>query len=87
MTLRRFELKGSDGKMIRGDRLDGTDRHIVFITGLLSTRWGNKSRALRQWCEEQGWSFCCYDVDQKHQAKSRQRQNPQIPQHLSSIPH
>lgn len=62
MTLRRFELKGSDGKMIRGDRLDGTDRHIVFITGLLSTRWGNKSRALRQWCEEQGWSFCCYDV-------------------------
>ena len=62
MTLRRFELKGSDGKMIRGDRLDGTDCHIVFITGLLSTRWGNKSRALRQWCEEQGWGFCCYDV-------------------------
>lgn len=62
MTIRPFELKGPDGKAIRGDRFDGTDRHIVFITGLLSTRWGNKSRALLQWCQEQGWSFCCYDV-------------------------
>jgi uncharacterized protein len=62
MTLKRFELKGTDGKMIRGDRFDGADRHILFISGLLSKRWGNKSRALLQWCQEQGWSFCCYDV-------------------------
>jgi pimeloyl-ACP methyl ester carboxylesterase len=62
MTLRGFDLKGADGKMIRGDRADGTGRQILFITGFLSKRWGNKSRALAQWCEEQGWGFCCYDV-------------------------
>jgi pimeloyl-ACP methyl ester carboxylesterase len=57
-----FELTGADGKCIRGDRLDGTDRQILFITGFLSKRWGNKSKALAQWCEEKGWGFCCYDV-------------------------
>lgn len=57
-----FELRASDGKLIRGDRSIGTDRQILFITGFLSTRWGNKSKALAQWCEEQGWGFCCYDV-------------------------
>jgi pimeloyl-ACP methyl ester carboxylesterase len=62
MTFRAFELKGADGKMIRGDRADGTDRQILFLTGFLSKRWGNKSKALAQWCEEQGWGFCCYDV-------------------------
>ena len=40
----------------------GNDRQILFITGFLSKRWGNKSKALAQWCEEKGWGFCCYDV-------------------------
>ncbi|MDH4186654.1 MAG: lysophospholipase [Nitrospira sp.] len=57
-----FELTATDGTLIRGDRLIGKDRQILFITGFLSKRWGNKSRALAQWCEEQGWGFCCYDV-------------------------
>ena len=62
MNLHAFELKGADGKLIRGDRADGTGRQILFITGFLSKRWGNKSKALAQWCQEQGWGFCCYDV-------------------------
>lgn len=57
-----FELAAADGKMIRGDRAEGKDRQILFITGFLSKRWGNKSKALAQWCEEKGWGFCCYDV-------------------------
>lgn len=57
-----FELVGLDGKLIHGDRADGRDRQILFITGFLSKRWGNKSKALAKWCEEQGWGFCCYDV-------------------------
>jgi pimeloyl-ACP methyl ester carboxylesterase len=57
-----FELSAADGKMIRGDRTEGKDRQILFITGFLSKRWGNKSKALAQWCEEKGWGFCCYDV-------------------------
>ena len=59
---RPFELRGSDGKLIRGDCATGTDRQILFITGFLSKRWGNKSKALAQWCEAKGWGFCCYDV-------------------------
>jgi pimeloyl-ACP methyl ester carboxylesterase len=62
MTLHPFELTGADGKQIRGDRAYGAGRQILFITGFLSKRWGNKSKALSQWCEEQGWGFCCYDV-------------------------
>lgn len=62
MILSPFELKGSDGKLIRGDRLDGSGRQILFITGFLSKRWGNKSKALAEWCAEVGWGFCCYDV-------------------------
>ena len=62
MTLHTFELSGADGKLIRGDRVDGSGRQILFITGFLSKRWGNKSKALAQWCAEQGWGFCCYDV-------------------------
>ncbi len=62
MTLRAFELPGADGKLIRGDRADGRDRQMLFITGFLSKRWGNKSKALAQWCEKQDWGFCCYDV-------------------------
>ena len=57
-----FELAGLDGKLIRGDCATGKDRQVLFITGFLSKRWGNKSKALAQWCEEQGWGFCCYDV-------------------------
>jgi len=57
-----FELVAADGKLIRGDRTQGKDRQILFITGFLSKRWGNKSKALAQWCEEKGWRFCCYDV-------------------------
>jgi uncharacterized protein len=57
-----FTINGADGKMIRGDRTEGVGRQLLFITGFLSRRWGNKSRALAQWCEEQKWGFCCYDV-------------------------
>jgi pimeloyl-ACP methyl ester carboxylesterase len=62
MNPQPFELTGVDGKRITGDRADGTDREILFITGFLSKRWGNKSTALAQWCQEKGWGFCCYDV-------------------------
>ena len=60
--LHSFELAAVDGKLVRGDRSIGKDRQILFITGFLSKRWGNKSKALAQWCEEKGWGFCCYDV-------------------------
>jgi len=60
--LHSFELAAADGKLIRGDRVTGKDRQILFITGFLSKRWGNKSKALAQWCQEKGWGFCCYDV-------------------------
>ena len=62
MSLQPFELKGADGKMIRGDRAEGSGRQVLFITGFLSNRWGNKSKALAQWCDGAGWGFCCYDV-------------------------
>ncbi len=61
-SLHSFELAAADGKLIRGERSIGKDRQILFITGFLSKRWGNKSKALAQWCEEKGWGFCCYDV-------------------------
>ncbi|MBH0204211.1 MAG: alpha/beta hydrolase [Nitrospira sp.] len=57
-----FELIGADGKRITGDRIDGTGQQILFITGFLSKRWGNESKALAQWCRERGCGFCCYDV-------------------------
>ena len=60
--LQPFELAAADGTLIRGDRSIGQSRQILFITGFLSKRWGNKSTALAQWCEGQGWGFCCYDV-------------------------
>jgi pimeloyl-ACP methyl ester carboxylesterase len=60
--LEPFSLAGPDGKRIRGDRAVGKDRQILFITGFLSKRWGNKSKALAQWCKEKGWGFSCYDV-------------------------
>jgi len=61
-SLHSFELAAADSKLIHGDRSIGRDRQILFITGFLSKRWGNKSKALAQWCEEKGWGFCCYDV-------------------------
>lgn len=60
--LQAVHLAGIDGKLIRGDRLDGTGRQILFITGFLSKRWGNKSKGLVEWCRERGWGFSCYDV-------------------------
>ena len=60
--LHSFELAAADGKRIRGDRVEGKDRQILFITGFLSKRLGNKSKALAQWCEEKGCGFSCYDV-------------------------
>jgi uncharacterized protein len=62
MILQRFELKGADGNMICGDRLQGVDRQILFITGFLSSRWGTKSKALLKWCQEHNRGFCCYDA-------------------------
>ncbi len=62
MNLQPFELIGADGKRIRGDRAEGAQRQLLFTTGFLSKRWGNKSKALAQWCQEKGWGFCCYDV-------------------------
>jgi len=61
-SLHSFELAAADGKLIRGDHAEGKHRLILFITGFLSKRWGNKSKALAQWCDEKGWGFCCYDV-------------------------
>lgn len=56
-----FQLTAADGRVIRGDRVVGKERQILFITGFLSKRWGNKSKALAQWCQERGWGFCCFD--------------------------
>lgn len=56
-----FELTGADGKLIRGDRAEDKNRRILFMTGFLSKRWGNMSKALAQWCREKGWRFRCYD--------------------------
>ena len=56
-----FTLTGADGTTLRGDRVVGKDRQLLFITGFLSKRWGNKSKALAQWCQERGWGFCCFD--------------------------
>jgi uncharacterized protein len=61
-ALEPFYLTGPDSKRVRGDRAVGKDRQILFITGFLSKRWGNKSKTLAQWCAEKGWGFCCYDV-------------------------
>jgi pimeloyl-ACP methyl ester carboxylesterase len=61
-TMRQFDLEGADGRLIRGDVAEGAGRHVLFITGFLSRRWGSKSKAVARWCAEQEWGFCCYDV-------------------------
>jgi len=61
-VLEPFFFHGPNGTCFRGDRLAGNGRQILFITGFLSKRWGNKSKALAQWSQERGWGFCCYDV-------------------------
>lgn len=57
----RFELPGTDSKRIVGDLIPGQDRQLLFITGFLSKRWGNKSKALADLCLEHNWGFCCFD--------------------------
>jgi pimeloyl-ACP methyl ester carboxylesterase len=57
----RFEIPGPDSKLIVGDRLSGQNRQLLFITGFLSKRWGNKSKALAELCRERDWGFCCFD--------------------------
>lgn len=57
----RFEIPGTDSKCIVGDRISGRERQLLFVTGFLSKRWGNKSKALADLCKERGWGFCCFD--------------------------
>jgi pimeloyl-ACP methyl ester carboxylesterase len=57
----RFELPGNDSKFIVGDLIPGQDRQLLFITGFLSKRWGNKSMALADVCRQRNWGFCCFD--------------------------
>lgn len=57
----RFELPGTDSKRIVGDLIPGQQRQLLFITGFLSKRWGNKSQALAGLCRERNWGFCCFD--------------------------
>jgi len=62
MTLSsRFEIPGADSKLIIGDHIPGKERQILFITGFLSKRWGNKSKALADLCRQYDWGFCCFD--------------------------
>ncbi len=56
-----FEITQPDGVILRGDSMTGRNRHVIFMTGFLSKRWGNKSKSLVQWCEEQEWGFTCFD--------------------------
>ncbi len=57
----RLELPGSDSNRIVGDRIQGQDRQLLFITGFLSKRWANKSKALADLCRQRSWGFCCFD--------------------------
>jgi pimeloyl-ACP methyl ester carboxylesterase len=57
----RFELPATDSKFIVGDLIPGQDRQLLFITGFLSKRWGNKSKALADVCRQRNWGFCCFD--------------------------
>lgn len=57
----QFDIPGKDLKLIVGDRIPGQDRQLLFITGFLSQRWGNKSKALAELCRKRQWGFCCFD--------------------------
>lgn len=57
----RFAIPGTDKNLIVGDRTLGQNRQLLFITGFLSKRWGTKSKALVELCQERGWGFCCFD--------------------------
>ncbi len=57
----QFEIHGSDSQPLVGNLLPGQHRQLLFLTGFLSKRWGTKSRALSQLCQEHGWGFCCFD--------------------------
>jgi len=57
----QFKLLGADSKIIVGDLIPGQERQILFITGFLSKRWGNKSKALIELCRQRHWGFCCFD--------------------------
>ena len=57
----RFEIPGTDSKLIVGDHTVGQDRQLFFITGFLSKRWGTKSKALVELCQRRNWGFCCFD--------------------------
>lgn len=57
----RFEIPGKDSKLIVGDLIPGQERQILFITGFLSKRLGNKSKALAEMCHQRNWGFCCFD--------------------------
>ncbi len=61
MNSSRFEIPGSDSKQIVGDHIHGQERQILFITGFLSKRWGNKSKSLAELCQQHNWGFCCFD--------------------------
>ena len=56
-----FEIQGDGGVRLRGDLIRGQGRQLLFITGFLSKRWGNKSKALAGLCREKNWGFCCFD--------------------------
>ena len=57
----QFRIPGKDSHLLVGDRIAGEDRHLLFITGFLSKRWGNKSKALAELCRKRNWGFCCFD--------------------------
>jgi len=57
----RFEIPGTDSKLIVGDLIPGQERQILFITRFLSKWWGNKSKALAEMCHQRNWGFCCFD--------------------------
>ncbi len=60
-TSTHFILSRPDSTKLVGNHLKGEGRQILFITGFLSKRWGNKSKALADICRKENWGFCCFD--------------------------
>jgi len=56
-----INLPGQDGKLIHGNFFPGRSRQILFVNGFLSKRWGTKSHAVAQFCQNRSWGFCCFD--------------------------